>query len=535
MAGYDADVFGSPASNVGYDSDVFTAPKIKKEPASFSPQATQSWSDVPGQALSNLLPSAKNFAGGIYQAVRHPLDTGMNLWDAAAGGLHNVLPKGLTDAIEINPEAANRAVKTADAVGGFYKDRYGSMEGLKKTLATDPIGAAADLSTVFGGGAAMAPKMGGISNTLSKAQRFTNPVNAVLPVAGGAANAGVSVGKNLLGMTTGVGPESVAQAFKSGLGNKKAFWDNLSGKSDMTEVLDVAKQNIQNMGAQKSASYRSGMVDIKGDKSILNFDNIDKAVANGVSNVMYKGQVKNAKGAEVLKAIQDEIATWKSLDPKEFHTPEGLDALKQKIGSIVEGVGFEEKTARTAANGIYHAIKNEITAQAPTYAKVMQGYSESSDLIKEIERALSLPNNSGRGTADTAMRKLQSLSRNNVQTNYGNRLDLAKTLEQQGGNEIMPAIAGQSMNSWTSRGLAGRAENLATLGAAGLTTNPWLLGALPFQSPKAVGGALYGIGQASRPIKGILDVIGDYNPLSPEQIQTMGLLSYQAGRLPQGQ
>jgi hypothetical protein len=91
------------------------------------------------------------------------------------------------------------------------------------------------------------------------------------------------------------------------------------------------------------------------------------------------------------------------------------------------------------------------------------------------------------------------------------------------------------MNSWTSRGLAGRMENLATPLAAMQMSNPWVLGAIPFQSPKAVGGALYGLGQASRPVVGALTSVSEHNPLSPEQMQALELLSYQTGRLPQGQ
>ena len=323
-------------------------------------------------------------------------------------------------------------------------------------------------------------------------------------------------------MTTGVGAENVAQAFRSGAGGKSAFMDNLTGKSEMADVLDLAKKNIQTMGQQKTAAYRSGMVDIRSDKSVLNFANIDKAVSDGVAGVSFKGQIKNAKGAQIMNEIGAEISNWKKLNPSDFHTPEGLDALKQKIGGIVESIPFEEKTARMVGNGIYNSIKNEITTQAPTYAKVMKGYAESSDQIKEIERALSLGN---KAAADTGMRKLQSLSRNNVQTNYGHRLDLAKLLEQQGGNEILPAIAGQSMNSWTSRGLAGRAENLATIGASSF--NPWFLGALPFQSPKAVGGALYGAGKATQAAQGLLG--SQFNPITANRL----LLASQLGRLPQ--
>jgi hypothetical protein len=152
----------------------------------------------------------------------------------------------------------------------------------------------------------------------------------------------------------------------------------------------------------------------------------------------------------------------------------------------------------------------------------MQEYSEASDTIKEIERALSLGQ---KASADTAMRKLQSLTRNNVNTNYGNRLDLAKTLEAGGGNEILPSISGQAMSSWTPRGLAGLGGP-ATLGIAAAMSNPYALAALPFQSPRTIGTLLYGTGQGLRPVKGLLDA----NPLTPMQMRTGGLLLNQAGR-----
>lgn len=515
-----------------YQSSVTTAPPpwVEYAPVEKPHQAVteRPWSSVPLEAIKSTPSSALNLARGIYQTVRHPLDTAGNLIDAAAGGLKNALPANVTnfvDRFDPNPEAAKRAVNTANAVGHFYKDRYGSIEGLKNTISTDPIGFAGDTSMLLGGGAALArniPKIGEVADVLSTAQRYTNPINIVKPVLSGASNLVGTTGKHILGMTTGVGAENIAQAGQSGFGGKTAFMDNLTGKSNMSDVLETAKRNIQVMGQQKSDAYRSGMMDIKSDKSVLSFNNIDKAVKDGFGNVTYKGQIKNATGAKVMGDIATEIENWKNLNPSDFHTPEGLDALKQKIGGIVESIPFEEKTARTVGNGIYNAIKNEITTQAPTYAKVMKGYSESTENIKEIERALSLGD---KASVDTGMRKLQSLSRNNVQTNYGNRLNLAKTLEQQGGNEIMPAIAGQAMNSWTSRGLAGRAENLATLGASSF--NPWFLAALPFQSPKAVGAALYGAGKATKAAQGLLN--SRFNPVTANSL----FFANQIGQLPQ--
>lgn len=149
---------------------------------------TKSWGDVPMEALKNTPKSAANFVGGIYQAVRHPLDTVENVADLAAGGFYNAMPKIVQrgiDAIEVNPAAQQRAIGKADVVGQAYKDRYGSMEGVKNTLSTDPVGVASDVSTVLGVGAAVTP--GKLSAALSKASNLTNPLSIA-----GAAGGGIS-------------------------------------------------------------------------------------------------------------------------------------------------------------------------------------------------------------------------------------------------------------------------------------------------------------------------------------------------------
>lgn len=348
-------------------------------------------------------------------------------------------------------------------------------------------------------GADMAIKMAGGAAGGAASASLVNPnesgtgavVGALLPPAlKGIGSAVPTVIKNTLGLTTGVGAENVAQAYQSGKAGKTAFMDNLTGKANMADVLDTVKQNAQNMGAKASADYRSGMVNVKGDKSVLNFDEIDNALKNAYDSITFKGQPKNVKAAEVTQKIADEIGKWKNLDPAEFHTPEGLDALKQRIGGILDSIPFEEKASKMVASNIYNSVKDEISKQAPTYAKTMKNYSDSLDQIREIERTLSI---NPKASIDTSLRKLQSLGRNNVNTNYGNRLDLAKSLEQAGGNEFLPAIAGQSMNSWASRGLIGQGGNLATIGSS--LVNPSMLGFLPLQSPKAVGAASYGVGK----------------------------------------
>ena len=280
------------------------------------------------------------------------------------------------------------------------------------------------LATRVAGGAAT----GGASAALADPEQISTgaAIGAAIPVAGKVISGTGTLAKKAIGATTGVGDSALTQALRAGKeGGKVAedFTKAMRGESSMDDVLTMAKQNLEAMGQQKQAAYRQGMSGIKADKTVLDLKNVDQAVNDAIGMATFKGQIKNEKAASALSQIKGEIDNWKSLDPAEFHTPEGLDALKQKIGGILEEIPFEQKTARTAAGKVYDSLRGEISKQAPEYAKVMKGYSEASDTIKEIEKALSLGQ---KASADTSMRKLQSLMRNNVNTNYGQRADQRK-------------------------------------------------------------------------------------------------------------
>lgn len=146
--------------------------------ANLPEQPKQSWGDVAGQAVFNAPASAAQFAKGIYQTVRHPLDTGMSVLDLGAGALRNAMPESVVKAVEgpqPDPNAV-RASNTADAVGQFYKQRYGSMEGFKNAIATDPVGVMSDASAVLTGGASLAPKASKLASILRAGGNATNPI-----------------------------------------------------------------------------------------------------------------------------------------------------------------------------------------------------------------------------------------------------------------------------------------------------------------------------------------------------------------------
>lgn len=488
----------------------------------------------------------RNTIGGLLEAVQSPVQTAQNLADIVAGGVYNVLPETLQrglNAIEFNPEAQQRASKLASAVGQEYKQTYTTPEGFKQTMQQDPFRVLGDVSMLASGGATATARLPQISRTLARVSDVTNPVTTAIKATAAIPKIIGATTSNVLGLTTGVGPEAVRTAYQSGLEGSKAFLANIRGNVPMTDVLDLAKTNLQNMQQVKQAAYRADMQNIAKDQTVLSFKNIDDAINKANAITTFKGQVVKEGANAALNKIRSEVDAWKQLDPAQFHTPEGLDALKQKIGQIQEDIPFEQKTARTVSGGIYNSIKDEISRQAPEYARVMKEYSDASELVREMERALSLGQKSA---ADTAMRKLTSVMRNNVNTNFGLRLDMVRQMEQQGGNQLLPAIAGQAMSSTLPRGLAPQIAGVSAVPGAVESlmqgTTPLTLAAAPLFSPRLVGEAGYGLGAAqrmvaqSRPVQAMTPAAARAKlmlgriPMTPEQARIAALLAGRAAQ-----
>lgn len=138
-------------------------------------------SEVPGAALNNLVPSARNFVGGMIEAgkgvgkaalhaVRNPADTASYLFNAK------------------DPRMVNDVVRTAKGIGGFYAERYGSKDAIKRTMAEDPVGVIADISSLMTGGAGAAKKVlnpasiaGKLAKGAGKVSEAINPTRVVAP------------------------------------------------------------------------------------------------------------------------------------------------------------------------------------------------------------------------------------------------------------------------------------------------------------------------------------------------------------------
>lgn len=88
-----------------------------------------------GGTVSTILGSAGRTAEGIIQPVLHPIQTAKGMGRVVSGVVQKMLPG----------EQINE--KYVDAVGEFYKERYGSIDAIADTVATDPVGFLLDVAT----------------------------------------------------------------------------------------------------------------------------------------------------------------------------------------------------------------------------------------------------------------------------------------------------------------------------------------------------------------------------------------------------
>jgi hypothetical protein len=342
-----------------------------------------------------------------------------------------------------------------------------------------------------------------------------------------------------LGLTTGAGSASIEEAAKAGVTGNKNFIQNLRGEVPMTDVLEAAQTGMQALKTQRKQAYEQGIATTKPNQEIvagkplpkpapkLDFAPIETSFKQSLDNLTVKGggDVASAVGEDSLKdinKIKSVVDEWKN--KQGLHTAEGLDILKRRIDDLYRNDMTNE--AKSVLSQTRNTVKQTIVKQDKNYAKTMKDYEESLGIERELEKALSLGD---RVSADTAIRKLQSLTRNNVNANYGYRKELADVLRNQGGVDLMPALAGQSLNTWIPRGMhrivpeltAGSAiGGVALAGPAGLAP----LATLPLQSPRLVGEATYKAGQMSRPV---LDLA---NSGTPEQRKMAKLLIMRAAQ-----
>lgn len=505
-----------------------------------APKEEIAWDQTkPASAYDRFLESLRNPQTGGKSGVFGPmLVGGTGELIKGAGALTQLA--GFPDAgnrlVEVGgamTQGAKSVAPVAGTVGqiGSYALPYGAAQRTLNTVGAVPqVAKVTNMIPSFARATGQQAAIGGTTGYALTPDQENRQEGGTYGAIGGAAGEfikpivkfGGNLTSEVIGNLSGVGSQAYKTAYNAAVqgGDKlKALASNLRKQAPMENVVNDALLGLTNMGKNLQNQYRSGMIDIKKDKTVLDFTGIDKAINNAENLGTYKGTVTNQDIVDQVNKVKTFVDDWKSKNPADFHTPEGMDELKKAVGGMLEKIPFNESEVRKAIGGVYSSIKDEIKKQAPVYESVMKKYSEGLDQASELKKALGIGNKS---SIDSSLRKLQSVMRDNVNTNYGNRVNYAETLEQASGKPIMAQLAGQALSSPTPRGLQRVLPSFTGLGAFAL--DPMYLATLPAQSPRLMGEATILAGKASRP------VINLANSGTPEQRQLAKLLIMKAAQ-----
>jgi hypothetical protein len=347
---------------------------------------TYTAAEVPGAALQNLPASAQRFAsgvvGGVQQLATSPVETISSLvggaLDIGAGALQNVLPQNVVDVInkfDFDPNSAKRAVEMANRAGGVIAKRYGSYENVKRTLAEDPVGAAADLSTLLGVGA-----IGTGSQVLSRASTLTNPLTAVTAPVTAVAKRGqakMTKQQKLNAVRDDTLREGQAQGFVVTPGSVtptigNMLLERIGGKTRVEQLAGVRNQKVTDSLARRAIGLpddapltRDAMRDIRAQEYAAGYAplaNIGRVVADAdfkqaLQDVTdaFTGASKSFKGA----APQDVQKLVKPYNVADFDAADAIAATR----TLRENARNNFQKGEGALGRAQIAVSNALEAQ----------------------------------------------------------------------------------------------------------------------------------------------------------------------------
>lgn len=504
-----------------------------------------------------------------------------------ADALKSVLFGERSGSIKAFPDLAVELVKQ---VGGdpkgpmtqqftkMLEDQYGSVGAWKKRLASDPMGVLADVSMIATAGGTAAARLPGAfgraGELVRTAGRVIDPLSAIVaggetlgPKAYGLAREkapGITTGaenipSNLMGMPSAVGGETIREGFGAGFGRTMAgadtpeaaaFLRNMRNPSENVDsVVDVSLGAIRNMKDRGYQQYLDGMKTLDRNPVPLDLDSVRQAVLDAKPTMydQFVGKDVRPPSHKAWDQMNEAVEGYlhDAQTNPDLLMPRAVDEFKQvvyDIGKTLPG-GQTDKDIRGIARAAYNGIKDVIVRHDPEYAAVMKDSEEALGKVQELQDTFALkPGREGRVNIDNATRRLQSIFRNNANTNYGRRAMLGEQLaEADITGTLRPSLAGQMASSPQPRGLqglvaggggaaglgtalyqtiAGKGSPLTTLGltalGAGLT------------SPRIAGEAAYymgrGAGMGAKGARSLYDLYQKYpaSTLALGQVSSMG-------------
>lgn len=341
--------------------------------------------DIGKESMSNIPSSGMRFAGDIITSIAHPQQTKNAITGIIQGAIEKLIPGD-----------QEMEKKYLDPMVDFFKERYGSEEGIKKAISEDPVGVLADMSSILaplGGALKQAGSVSKISK-ISKAGEVVAKVGgAIDPLSAASKIPGVmakAIPKNLpsklyesaVKLSKVIPDKQRTALIKTALDNE--IMPTVTGIEKLQERIDIINKNVTDL--IDSADQKGKRIPIK---DLFNgFDGL-------LSDAKLSGQPKTAMRA--INRIKNEIKSVHTVTIggekylKKL-TPSEAQKLKQKIYKENE-TAYSKITERPASvkaqKQIAKNAKESLEVFFPEIKGLNKNLGELISLKKEIEKAAS--------------------------------------------------------------------------------------------------------------------------------------------------
>lgn len=432
---------------------------------------------------------------------------------------------------------------TTQAFADAMKERYGSLDAIKRTAIRDPLGVAGDVSMLLTAGGTAAARAPGAFGRFGEVVRATG--RAVDPLSGGIALATEGVPAmyraakdrmpgavqgvqdlptEVLGFPSGTGGAPIREAGGAGFERgatgaptprSEAFTTAMREPETVgDDLITSARQAIANLREQASQRYQTAMQNFGQNPVPLDIqavrDRMQKIKPRSYDTWSDRRGPRPSEHLawEQMNNFVEDYAAKAAKDPN-LLLPLSMDQFKQDLFDVGSKIGgaYDRDASRIAGNA-YNAVRQELVKHDPIYADTMRDYEKTAREVQQLETSFGLATARGKQpNIDSATRRLQAaIGRNNANVNYGQRAGQVERLnELDPEGTIIPTLAGASLSSWKPRGLNAAVSLGAGIPAA--LTNPFALLAAPAFMPRVVGEAAYGAGRVAGTGKRAFDTV----------------------------
>lgn len=368
--------------------------------------------------IGNAVNSAGTLLGGLGNALMHPINTVTNLASTVAGA-----GESATNALGIT-HINNQDTQNFGNLVSNYAQKYGGnsidevVQNIGKTLYTDPVGAALDLSTVLDGAGAALGAAGKVADVakateLANTSDFISTANGILKSGDPAAIKALQTPGTLTKIANAVqtaaqytNPIAPVAGAISGTFNKlsdlteaipRRIINNLLPQLKNPETIDYATSNLKlgsvdSMVTASQASLDSYNASIK---SILTHPDYANAAVSG-TDIIQKTlqQFPNSEYTPetIIAKIKSQIPGTAALVTKLQDGSLSLDeanTLRQSIDKVTYKTAIDSPEVRAGkelAQAFGNSLRSNVQELAPETKPIFSNYSKEINLQKALQK-----------------------------------------------------------------------------------------------------------------------------------------------------